>query len=543
MAGTRTNSEHNSLRDQLCLNAAVRSSNRVSKVNGVMMRSHTWIMLVFILLLSTVAPAFAALSAEDLAWINRVTYGVNKQTAMEYERMGRDAFLKKQLNPPKDDKMDKDTIVELNRGYRPQEMMMDDITERRKMYRRQVKDEKKRSQFNTILRREGNRAVAIAERRHLMRAIYSPWQLKEQMAWFWLNHFSVFVKKANIRWQIADYEDNAIRPYALGKFKDILRATMTHPAMLDYLDASKNKKNQPNENYARELMELHTLGVSGGYTQKDVTEVARVLTGISAAFGPVPDKLKEDVGIGFFRKKGLQFSPKDHDFKNKKIMGSTIKGKGWDEIDALASMLAEQPATATHISTKLAQFFIGDKPDASLIKEMSGQFLASKGDIRQTLEVLFNSEEFLSSLTHKFRTPMEVVVSTARLAYEDNKVQNYVPLASFLASLGQGLYQRVTPDGYPMEKSMWDGSSQLFKRFEVVRFLSSGSPRFFQYGGKPAKVKAAVPQLDNQFFEQNIKPHLSPTTQAVLNKTEKNPVLWNAMLFSSPEWMNREFTQ
>lgn len=508
-----------------------------------MARGSAWIVMVFVLLLSTGAPAFAALSVEDLAWINRVTYGANKQAVMEYEKLGRAAFLKKQLNPPQDDKIDKETAAELNRGYRSQEVMMEDITERRQKYRRQVKDEKKRSQFNTVLRREGNRAVAVAERRHLMRAIYSPWQLKEQMAWFWLNHFSVFVKKANIRWQIGDYEDKAIRPYALGKFKDILRATMTHPAMLDYLDASKNKKNQPNENYARELMELHTLGVNGGYTQKDVTEVARVLTGISAAFGPVSNKLEKDLGVGFFRKNGLQFSPKDHDYKNKKIMGSTIKGSGWDEIDALATMLAEQPATATHISTKLAQFFLGDKLDASLIKQMSDRFLASEGDIEQTLEVLFNSQAFLSSLERKFRTPMEVVVSTARLTYEDNKVQNYVPLASLLGSLGQGLYQRVTPDGYPMEKSMWDGSSQLFKRFEVVRFLSSGSPRFFQYGSKPVKVKAAVPQLNNEFFEKNIKPHLSQTTQAVLNKTEKNPALWNAMLFSSPEWMNREFTQ
>ncbi|WP_081489354.1 DUF1800 family protein [Advenella kashmirensis] len=222
-----------------CSPAAVRSPSRVSKFDDVMTRSSAWIVLVFVLLLSTVAPAFAALSAEDLAWINRVTYGVNKQTVMEYEKLGRDAFLKKQLNPPQDDKVDKETATELNRGYRSQEVMMEDITERRQKYRRQVKDEKKRSQFNTILRREGNKAVAIAERRHLMRAIYSPWQLKEQMAWFWLNHFSVFVKKANIRWQIADYEDKAIRPYALGKFKDILRATMTHPAMLDYLDASK----------------------------------------------------------------------------------------------------------------------------------------------------------------------------------------------------------------------------------------------------------------------------------------------------------------
>lgn len=500
-------------------------------------------MLVFLLLLFIDAPAFAALSAEDLAWINRVTYGVNKQTAMEYERLGRDAFLKKQLNPPQDDSADEETVAELNRGYRSQAAMMKDISERRQKYRRQVKDETKRSQFNTILRREGNKEVAIAERRHLMRAIYSPWQLKEQMAWFWLNHFSVFVRKANIRWQIADYEDNAIRPYALGKFKDILRATMTHPAMLDYLDTSKNKKNQPNENYARELMELHTLGVNGGYTQTDVIEVARVFTGISAAFGPIPHKLKKDAGTGFFRNNGVQFLAREHDFGDKKVLGETIKGTGWDELDALADLLARQPATAKYISTKLAQFFVGDNPAPSLIKSMSARFLNSDGDISQTLEALFKSAEFQASLKHKFRTPMEVVVSTARLAYEDRQLQNYVPLSYSLDRLGQGLYQRVTPDGYPMQKSMWDGSSQLFKRFEVVRFLSTGVPRFFQYGNASAKARGGAPQLNDEFFEQNIKPHLSQTTVAVLKKVEKNPVLWNAMLFSSPEWMNREFTQ
>lgn len=497
--------------------------------------------LLFVLVLVTPRIAMAALSAEDLAWIDRVTYGVNKQTAQEYEKLGREKFLQKQLNAPANAKLDKDIEIDLKRGYQSQQDMMEDVSKRRRDYRRKVKDEKKRSQFNTILRREGNKVVAVAERRHLMRAIYSPWQLQEQLSWFWLNHFSVFVNKASIRWQIGNYEDTAIRPYALGNFKDILLATMTHPAMLDYLDASKNQKDKPNENYARELMELHTMGVGSGYTQKDITEAARVLTGISSAFGPVPKKLATDGGKGFFRKNGLQFSPVDHDFDDKHILGATIKGSGWREIDDLATLLVRQPATAKHISTKLAQFFIGDKPDERLVKAMSARFFETKGDIKETLTVLFNSKEFLLSLRSKFRTPLEVVISTSRLAYEDRRIQNYAPLSFSLKSLGQGLYQRVTPDGYPMEKSMWDGSSQLFRRFEVVRFLSTGSPGFFKYGKQSSEVKGSIPDLNNVFFEQNIKPHLSERTLAVLNKTGKNQVLWNAMLFSSPEWMNREY--
>lgn len=501
-----------------------------------------WLVLVFALLLSSPRQALAALSAEDLAWLDRVTYGVNQQTVKEYEKLGRDEFLQKQLHPPAKDVLDEATEGNLARNAVDMQKTLEDLTVRRQKFVREVKDQRKRSEFNTMIRQEGNKVLAVAKRRHLIRAIYSPWQLKEQMAWFWQNHFSVFgAKSTNIRFQVGDYEDKAIRPHALGKFKDLLLSTMTHPAMLVYLDASKNKKGKPNENYARELMELHTMGVGSGYTQKDITEVARILTGISVTYSPKLPKLNEQSKKGFFRKNGVQFLPSQHDLGDKVVLGKTIKGQGWDEIAELADLLAKHPATAKHISTKLAQFFVGDKPAPVLIKAMSERFMKSDGDISQTLEILFKSKEFKASLNRKFRTPMEVVVSTARLAYEDRQLQNYVPLTISLDRLGQGLYKRVTPDGYPMQKSMWDGSSQLFQRFEVVRFLSSGVSRFFQYGKQTDKVKGSVPDLNNAFFEQNIKPHLSETTLAVLNKTPKNRVLWNAMLFSSPEWMNREY--
>jgi len=502
-----------------------------------------WSMLVFTLFLFTPLQAQAALSAEDLAWLDRITYGVNQQTAEEYEKLGREKFLEKQLHPPAKEVLDDATEENLARNTVDMQQVLEDVTGRRQAYFREVKDKKKRSDFVVSIRREGNKVLAVAKRRHLIRAIYSPWQLKEQMAWFWQNHFSVFSSKANIRFQVGDYEDNALRPHALGKFKDLLLATMTHPAMLDYLDASKNKKGKPNENYARELMELHTMGVGSGYTQKDVTEVARVLTGISVNFSPKPPKPDEQSKKGFFRKNGVQFLPSQHDFGDKVVLGKTIKGQGWDEIAELADLLARQPATAKYISTKLAQFFVGDQPNPALVKIMSERFMKSDGDISQTLETLFESKTFQASLASKFRSPMEVVVSTARLAYEHKQLQNYVPLTNALDRMGQGLYKRTTPDGYPLQKSMWDGSSQLFQRFEVVRMLSSGAARFFQYDKPTEEIKSSAPKVGNAFFEQNIKPHLSETTLAVLNKTPDNRVLWNAMFFSSPEWMNREYKQ
>lgn len=500
--------------------------------------------LISAIFLAAPGLALAALSAEELAWLDRITYGVNKQTVKEYEKLGRDKFLQKQLHPPTEDVLDDATEKNLARNVVDMQQILKDVAVRRQKFVREVKDSRRRSEFNTLIRREGNKVLAVAKRRHLIRAIYSPWQLKEQMAWFWQNHFSVFgTKSTNMRFQIGDYEDKAIRPYVLGKFKDLLLATMTHPAMLVYLDASRNKKGKPNENYARELMELHTIGVDSGYTQKDITEVARILTGISVTYSPKLPKLSAQSKKGFFRKNGVQFTPSQHDYGDKVVLGARIKGQGWDEIAELADLLAKQPATAKYISTKLAQFFVGDTPKPALIKAMSERFMKSDGDISQTLETLFLSREFQASLGSKFRTPMELVVSTARLAYEDRQLQNFLPFTNSLDRLGQGLYKRVTPDGYPMQKSMWDGSSQLFQRFEVVRFLSTGVSRFFQYGKQTGNIKGAVPQLNNDFFEQNIKPHLSETTLAVLNKTPKNQVLWNAMLFSSPEWMNREYKQ
>ncbi len=515
-------------------------SSLVSLLSSPLFRYAMKRLIVLLYILTLIMPriAVAALSGEDIAWLNRITYGINQQTVQEYEKLGRDGFLEKQLHPPKNETLDARTEAHLKRAHRDQTELMEDMASRRRAFLRTTKDTRERSKFNTLLRHQGRKVMADAQRRHMIRAIYSPWQLKEQMSWFWLNHFSVFSGKADTRWMVGDYEDNALRPHALGKFKDLLLATMTHPAMLNYLDASRNTKDKLNENYGRELLELHTMGVNSGYTQKDVTEVARLLTGIKVNF--LPASKQAEAVPGFFRKNGVQFSPEKHDFGNKLILGKTIKGAGWSEIETLADLLAKQPATATHLSRKLAQFFIGDKVDGALTKQMSQRFLATDGDITETLEVLFKSPVFKESLKGKYRTPIELIVSTARLAYESRQIRNYAPFYNQLKALDQGLYMRVTPDGYPMAKSMWDGSSQLFSRFEAVRILSSGNSHFFQFASDPEQ-ETRVPNVNNTFFNKVLRPHFSKNTLAVLDGLENQPLLWNAMFFSSPEWMNREF--
>ena len=231
-----------------------------------------------------------------------------------------------------------------------------------------------------------------ARRRELLRAIYSPAQLKEQMVWFWLNHFSVFEQKANVRWLLGDYSERAIRPHALGHFRDLVMATLEHPAMLQYLDNAQNAAGHINENYARELMELHTLGVDAGYSQHDVQELARVLTGVGIA-GREPPRLKPELRGYYLREGAFEFNPARHDFGPKKLLGKPLTKHGFAEVSEAVELLVHQKACARFISRKLAVYFVGDDPPAALVERMAQTFQDSDGDIAAVLRTLFTSPE------------------------------------------------------------------------------------------------------------------------------------------------------
>ncbi len=305
------------------------------------------------------------------------------------------------------------------------------------------------------------------------RATFSERQLLEVMTDFWINHFNVYLyKSGQAPIYTVSYERDTIRPHALGKFRDLLVATAQSPAMLNYLDnwlsigphsavAEKNKNQSGlNENYGRELMELHTLGVDGGYTQNDVTEVARVLTGWTIA--------QPDDGGQF------QFDPKRHEPGNKTVLKQTIYDSGQQEGMHVLDMLAHSPSTARFVSKKLAQRFVADNPPESLVGKMAATFQDSDGDIREVLRTLFKSPEFWSPQyeNNKLKTPLEFLISVLRTSGTEMDAPDAV--TQNLAQMGMQPYGQAAPTGYSMMAETWETEGSLLARINFVTALTQG---------------------------------------------------------------------
>jgi uncharacterized protein (DUF1800 family) len=390
-------------------------------------------------------------------------------------------------------------------------------------------------------------AEQTAEER-LARAIDSPAQLEEVMVDFWFNHFNVFEGKGQDRAFISSYERDAIRPYVLGHFRDMLGATAKHPAMLFYLDnwmsvapgfqapgnnGGNQKVNGLNENYAREVMELHTLGVDGGYTQRDVTELARMLTGWTYN----PQEIMK--GGAIFR-----FAPRRHDTGDKEWLGTHIRARGQQEGEWALDILAAHPATAHHISYQLAQYFVSDVPPPALVDSLAKRFLETQGDIREVLRTLFASKEFWDSAKPgtKFKTPYQFVVSSARAS--GMNVKNIRPLLGILRQLGMPLYGCQTPDGYKNTEDAWLNPDALMRRINFATAFASGKLPIAHNPdddtGLPMTREQAEKALQVQAVDaQNL---LATLGSSISNRTretiEKNPApLRAAMVLGSPDFM------
>jgi uncharacterized protein (DUF1800 family) len=379
----------------------------------------------------------------------------------------------------------------------------------------------------------------------LLRAIYSERQLDEVMTDFWYNHFNVFIGKGEDRYMITAYERDVIRPRALGKFKDLLVATAKSPAMLFYLDnwqsvgpdselavygpggrprarryarfprpqqQAKNRRNGLNENYAREIMELHTLGVDGGYTQKDVTELAKVLTGWGIE--------RPQQGGGF------KFNERAHEPGTKYVLGHKIKEHGEGEGMEMLDILAHHPSTAKFISRQLALRFVSDNPPPRLIDRMAETFLKKDGDIREVLRTMFKSPEFWSADTYraKVKTPLEFVASAARASGVD--VQNALSLVQFLNRMGMPLYGMQPPTGYSMKADAWVNSSALLNRMNFALALGSGrlpgatlDQQALLHGGTPTDAETVLGLLEKDILAGDV----SPQTHAVMLKQLNDP--------------------
>ncbi len=378
----------------------------------------------------------------------------------------------------------------------------------------------------------------------LLRAIYSERQLNEAMVDFWFNHFNVFAGKGPDRWFLTSYERDTIRPYALGKFRDLLLATAKSPAMLFYLDnwlsAGPQAENSAlprrrglNENYGRELMELHTLGVDGGYTQKDVVEVARCFTGWTLR-NPVANPV-------FF------FNERIHDQAPKTVLGRRIEAGGMRDGEEVLDILARHPSTAKFISTKLARRFVSDNPPPSLVARMAKTFLATDGDIRSVVRTMIYSPEFWSREAYraKVKTPFELVASAAR-ALEAN-ADDPLPLINWTARIGEPLYQCLPPTGYSDQAQAWVNTGALLNRLNFTLALAQNRLPGEQVNlSLLAESEASSDPLRalDRALQVFLGGQVSPETRAALEKQirdagKADPGMIAGLVLGSPEFQRR----
>lgn len=476
--------------------------------------------------------------AADLALLNRVTWGINSASLAEWNRLSRREYLRSQLHPALHAPMPpavQAQIDALPAFQKPMQAWVVEMEQRRRDADALANDDAKKAAQQGY-QQDLNRMARDAATRTLLQALYSPNQLQEQLTWFWFNHFNVHQYKSNLRVMVGDYEGR-LRSHATGKFRDLLIASATHAAMIRYLDNEQNAVNRINENYAREVMELHTLGVDGGYSQKDVQELARILTGLGINFSDKPPNLKPAQQALYVHNGATEFNPARHDMGDKSLLGARVGGRGWDEIIEQLTRLARHPATATRVSRQLAIYFVADQPPPQLVDHMSRAFSASDGDIAVTLQAMFDAPAFTASLTHKFKDPMHYVVSAVRLAYDGKTILNCAPMLGWLNRLGQGLYNRQTPDGYPLDEAAWSGSGQMGTRFEIARAIGSGSAGLFRAEGTPTDAPA-FPQLSNALYYGTLAATFGERTRAALGGAS-SPQEWNVLLLSSPEFMFR----
>ena len=440
----------------------------------------------------------------------------------------------------------------------------------------------------------------------LMRAVYSENQLTEVMTDFWFNHFNVTTRDGGARSRTLSYERDAIRPNVLGKFRTILGATAKHPAMLYYLDNAQSRMAPPsereqakpepkkemasgemgmdggmdgdmggemakapekspakaqtpprrkrkyglNENYARELMELHTLGVDGGYTQQDVTEVARVLTGWAAApYGNGRKNIEKQMANGN-KNNILQgefvFRKSWHDDKAKVVLGEKFPaGGGLEEGERVLDMLTSHPSTARFISTKLARRFVNDAPSDDLIDEMAETFTKTDGDIAAVVATLAQSRVFWAEAKKrsKMKSPLEVVVSSLRALEAD--VKNPQPIMRWFDRMGEPLYGYLPPTGFPDYAESWANSGTLIARMNFGIHLATDRIRGIELKQLPEESAGLTTEEALAMYSKLLLPAqdtsviASEVKQTIPDDAERKEVQVISMLLGSPEFQYR----
>jgi uncharacterized protein (DUF1800 family) len=455
------------------------------------------------------APALQAAPADDAAIVhalNRLTYGPRPGDVERVKAMGLQKWIEVQLAPSRIDdgaltaKLQSLETLTLDSGTIQRDYAGPAMAERRKRAAEGADKDTRATESTdgsdrnamrgpmSDVQRKGRQVISDIEEAKLLRAVYSERQLEEVLVDFWFNHFNVFAGKGATRNYVSEYEREAIRPYVLGQFRDMLGATAKSPAMLFYLDnwlssaqgaqgaqrapraprapraqtAQGRRSSGINENYARELLELHTLGVDGGYTQQDIVNVAKAFTGWT---------IQPRQGSGFM------FVAGRHERGEKVVLGQTIKAGGIDEGERVLDIVAAHPATARHIAKKLAMRFVSDNPPAALVDRAAAKFTATRGDLREVLKVILASPEFASADAYraKVKTPLEFVASALRATGAE--VRTALPLARTLRDMGMPLYFCQPPTGYDETATTWVSAGALVARMNFAVDLSKNAVR------------------------------------------------------------------
>ena len=474
--------------------------------------------------------------------LQRTTFGVRPEDVSAVLKEGRVKWLDRQLNPGK---IDDSAVATRLEKFPTISADMGDMLSAFQQAQQQRKELQREQQMNgdsaLRIRRPrspGQSPQAIAGEliaAKLTRSVYSERQLEEMMTDFWFNHFNVFFGKGIDRYLIADYEAKAIRAHVFGKFRDLLGATAKHPAMLFYLDNAQSvapdsmSPNAPrlrpgrglNENYARELMELHTLGVDGGYTQKDVIEVARAFTGWQ--FTRPGQRGGPDVAF--------IFRPQQHDRGEKILLGHTLEsGRGQQDGEDVLDLLAKHPSTAKFLARKLVERFVSDDPPAELVNHMAEVFMKTDGDLRAVTRALFTAPEFYHAkhVRAKIKTPFELVASALRVTHSEVGLSRATMQA--LRTLGQLPYNEPAPTGFPAASEDWVNSGAMLNRMNFGLALAANRLDGVRFDAKaltgdaqPDSVAAWVPALLRRIIPGSDASKLENTILTELSNAEEQP--------------------
>ena len=522
--------------------------------------------------------------AEALHVLNRLAFGPSPGDLDRVTRMGTTAWIAEQLRPERLalPAFLADQLATLRTPGETQRELVDG-------YREAQKEAKAAKQAETASadgakpkteeggeRRRQVAAIALeAGESRLLQALNSPRQLEEVLVDFWFNHFNVYEGKGLVRVLTESYEREAIRPHVLGRFRAMLGATAKHPAMLFYLDnwLSVAPGFQPrrgagggkaasglNENYAREVMELHTLGVDGGYTQHDVTELARILTGWTL----VPDKARrrrfmndQDAPAAGHGDSIFGFDPARHDDGSKTWLGHAVAPGGQMEGEFALDVLARHPATARHIATKLARRFVADAPPEGLVNRLTQRFLDTDGDLRAVMQALVESSAFRDPQPVKFKTPYQYVLSSVRAS--GITTTNVRPLRATLTQLGQPLYGCQTPDGWHDTEADWLNPNAITQRVNFATALASGrlplqrvddpnapagangmkamERQTDRAATRDQPVEGSTPPVDATALLVTLGPAISDKTRTTVAGAP--PALRAALVLGSPDFMRR----